>query len=58
MTSSQNEKQFNGHVNETASRQNAMFTKKNVEINDKLIKYNLIKCSVDITKCQVDEMVS
>jgi hypothetical protein len=32
--------------------------KKKVEINDKLIKYYLIKCSVDITRCQVDEMVS
>jgi hypothetical protein len=32
--------------------------KKNVEINDKLMKYNLIKCSVDITRCQVNEMVS
>jgi hypothetical protein len=32
--------------------------KKKIEINDKLMKYNLMKCSVDITRCQVDEMVS
>ncbi len=53
MTSWWNDKLMKWQVDEMTS-----LMKKKVEINDKLIKYYLIKCSVDITRCQVDEMVS